>query len=141
AEGGGLISIYYHPCEFVHQQFWDGVNFRDGANPPREEWRAPPAKTPQESKVAYQTFEQYIRFIKRFADVQFITATEAAKLYRDKARGHAFTPAELKTIVEGVRNQVTFQKHKDYTLAASEIFVLLNDYVGAKSAARDIASL
>ena len=25
-EGGGLISIYYHPCEWVHQQFWDGVN-------------------------------------------------------------------------------------------------------------------
>ena len=30
SEGGGLISIIYHPCEFVHKEFWDGVNFRNG---------------------------------------------------------------------------------------------------------------
>src|SRR5262249_14137386 len=24
AEGGGVVSIYYHPCEFVHKEFWDG---------------------------------------------------------------------------------------------------------------------
>src|SRR5207302_10246288 len=29
-DGGGLVSIYYHPCEFVHKEFWDGVNFRNG---------------------------------------------------------------------------------------------------------------
>src|SRR5262245_54247927 len=23
-EGGGLISIFYHPCEWVHREFWDG---------------------------------------------------------------------------------------------------------------------
>src|SRR5947209_14456829 len=84
AEGGGVISIFYHPCEFVHKEFWDGVNFRNGANPPREQWRLPPTKTPEESKTAYQVLEGYIRFIKRFPDVQFITASEAAQLYRDK---------------------------------------------------------
>src|SRR5262249_55137871 len=26
-DGGGLISIFYHPCEWIHLQFWDGVNF------------------------------------------------------------------------------------------------------------------
>jgi hypothetical protein len=134
AEGGGIVSIYYHPCEFVHQQFWDGVNFRNGANPPREEWRPPPAKTPEESRVAYQTFEQYIRFMKRFADVQFITATEAAKLYRDKAQGHRFTPAELKAIAASVTDSISFQTRKDDALAASEIFLLLNEYVSQKSA-------
>jgi len=29
-DGGGLISIFYHPCEWVHQEFWDGVNFKRG---------------------------------------------------------------------------------------------------------------
>ena len=133
AEGGGIVSIFYHPCEFVHQQFWDGVNFRNGANPPREQWKVPPAKTPEESKIAYQTFEGYIRFMKRFADVQFITASEAAKLYRDRAHGRQFTPAELKTIAEAVTNQITFQTCKDYALAASEVFGLLNEYVAQKT--------
>ena len=89
AEGGGVVSIFYHPCEFVHKQFWDGVNFAHGANPPREEWKLPPQKTPEETKVAYESFETWIRFIKRFDDVQFITASEAAKLYRDHARDQA----------------------------------------------------
>src|SRR5207302_11224190 len=96
AEGGGVVSTMYHPCEFVHKEFWDGVNFRDGANPAREKWKLPPAKNGEESQSAYQVFENYIRFMKRFPDVQFITASDAAKLYRDKARGRNFTTDELK---------------------------------------------
>jgi hypothetical protein len=120
----------------VHQRFWDDVNFRNGANPPREEWKVPPMKTPEESRIAYLTFEQYIRFMKRFADVQFITGTEAAKLYRDKARGSQFTSADLKSIAEAVTGQISFQTHKEYVLAASEVFAVLNDYVAEKSAGR-----
>ena len=32
ARGGGVISIYYHPTEFVTTEFWDGVNFARGAS-------------------------------------------------------------------------------------------------------------
>ena len=136
AEGGGVVSIYYHPCEFVHKEFWDGVNFRNGANPPRDQWKLPPAKTEEESKVAYQTFESYVRFIKRFPEVQFITATEAAKLYHDKARGRRFMPAELKAVAAAVREDVTFQKHDGYALSAAEVFALLNEYVAERAAGR-----
>jgi hypothetical protein len=139
AEGGGIVSIYYHPCEFVHKEFWDGVNFRNGANPPRERWKLPPAKTAEESKLAYQVFEKYIRFIKRFPDVQFITASEAAKLYRDRARSRKFTPAQLKAIATAVTEDVSFQKHEDYALAASEVFMLLNEYVAEWGVGREPA--
>jgi hypothetical protein len=129
AEGGGVVSIVYHPCEFVHNEFWDGANFSNGANPPREKWVLPKTKTPEESKAAYEVFENYVRFMKRFPDVRFVTATEAAKIYRDKARGHAFGPAELKAISSAVTADVSFQRRDSYTLAASEIFELLNRYV------------
>jgi hypothetical protein len=133
AEGGGIVSIYYHPCEFVHKEFWDGVNFRKGANPPREEWKAPPQKTEEETKAAYDNFEGYVRFIKRFPEVQFITASEAVKLYRDDARNHEFTPAEIKAIAEKVGDGVGHQIHKKYNLTASEVFLLLNDYVAQRA--------
>jgi hypothetical protein len=136
AEGGGIISIFYHPCEWVHKQFWDGVNFSRGANPPRSEWRLPPAKSADETKTSHRIFADYIRFIKRFGDVEFITASQALKLYPDRARGRRFTPANLKTIAAGVSSEVTFQKHKDFSLSASEVFVLLNDYVAARAAGR-----
>jgi hypothetical protein len=133
AEGGGIVSIYYHPCEFVHKEFWDGVNFRNGANPPREEWKLPKSKTEEESKIAYENFEGYIRFMKRFPEVKFITASEAAKLYRDDARNRAFSVAEIKAIAEKVGDDVGHQDHKDFNLTASEVFYILNEFVAARS--------
>jgi hypothetical protein len=141
AEGGGIVSIFYHPCEFVHKEFWDGVNFRNGANPPREQWKLPPTKTPEESRVAWDVFEGYVRFMKRFPDVQFITATQAARLYRDKARDHHFTAADVKALADAVTDDVTFQRRDDYTLAASEVFALLNQYVAAKAAGHEPEAL
>jgi hypothetical protein len=129
AEGGGVVSIYYHPCEFVHKQFWDGVNFRQGANPPPEKWKAPLAKTGEETRSSYQVFEEYVRFIKRFPEVRFITASEAAKLYRDRAAGRRFTQAEIKTLAEAVGEEVTFQTFKEHAVSAGEVFALLNEYV------------
>jgi hypothetical protein len=134
AEGGGVVSIFYHPCEFVHKEFWDGVNFRKGANPPREQWKLPPARTAEETRSAYRVFDDYIRFIKRSPDVRFITASEAAKLYRDRARGRRFTQADLRAVAAAVGDEVTFQPSKDYSLAAGEVLALLNDYVAGHAA-------
>jgi hypothetical protein len=131
AEGGGVVSIYYHPCEFVHKEFWD-VNFKYGANPPREQWRLPATKTREESRIAYETFENYIRFIQRFPEVRFITASEAADVYSDRARGRKFTPDEIKAIASAVNEDITFQRRDDNALAASEVFALLNEYVARR---------
>ena len=98
AEGGGVAHIYYHPCEFVHEKFWDGI-FLDGENPPPEDWKAPSAKTAEQSRIAYENFEFYIRWIKNtFDDVEFLTATDAARLYRDRARGRTFSASEIREI-------------------------------------------
>ncbi|MFL5341333.1 MAG: hypothetical protein ACJ8F7_14400 [Gemmataceae bacterium] len=129
ADGGGLVSIYYHPCEFVHKQFWDGVNFSKGANPPREQWQLPPTKTDAESKTAYDTFQAYITFIQRFPEVQFITATEAAGIYRDAAKSRQFSREEIKAIAAAVGDEVNFQKRDNYALAPSEVLAVLNRYL------------
>jgi hypothetical protein len=136
AEGGGVVSIFYHPCEWVHKEFWDGVNFRRGANPPRREWKAPPQKSAEETKLAYRIFADYLRFLKRFPDVTFVTATEAAALYRDRARGRRFGAAELKEVARAVGDEVGFQRHKGYALSAAEAFALLNEYVAARAAGK-----
>jgi hypothetical protein len=136
-EGGGVVSIYYHPCEWVHKQFWDGVNFSKGANPPRSQWKPPPQKTPEETKLSYRIFSDYIAFLKRFPEVKFITASEATRLYADRARDHAFTDDELKQIAKtALEGDLSFQKHKGYTLSAAEVFWLLNDVVADFAAGR-----
>jgi hypothetical protein len=136
AEGGGVVSIYYHPCEWVHKKFWDGVNFSKGANPPPSAWKPPPQKSAEETRVSYRIFAEYVEFMKRFSDVRFITASEAASLYADEAKEVRFTPAEIEAIARKVGDGVTFQRHGTYALSASEVFDLLNRYVSLAGAGK-----
>ena len=141
AEGGGFVSIFYHPCELVHTEFWDAANFSHGANPPRDQWKLPGRKTPEARQVAWETFTSYVRFIRRFADVEFVTATDAARLYRDRARGAAFTKPQLQAIAAAVSPEVTFQRHGDYTLSAAEVLTLLNQYVVLRTSGQQVESI
>ncbi|MBY0229305.1 MAG: hypothetical protein K2W96_08515 [Gemmataceae bacterium] len=127
-EGGGVVSIVYHPCEWVHKQFWDGVNFSKGANPPREKWKEPPQKTEEETKRAKRVFIDYIAFMKRFKDVKFITCSEAAALYADKAAGKSFDKKEIRKVAELAAKSADWQDHGGYALTASEAFALLVEY-------------
>ncbi len=141
AEGGGIVSTVYHPCEFVHKEFWDGVNFRKGANPQRLDWKQPKQKTSDETKTSFQIFEEYVQFMKRFDDVEFITASQAAKLYRDRAKDHTFDLAELREIAKAVGSEISFQSRKDFTLSASEVFLLLHTSIAENKRTRTATSV
>jgi hypothetical protein len=129
---GGLVSFMFHPTQFVSQRFWDAVNFSNGANPPRSEWKLQPQLSHAQSEQAFKYFEDLIRHMKSLPDVRFITASQALELYRDKAQSRSYTPLEWMTIARHVTSQVSFQLHERYALSASEIFALLNAIV-AKS--------
>lgn len=94
SEGGGLINIGYHPCDWVHQQFWDAVNFRYGANPPREQWKVPPQRPAAETEQAFAQFAAYIDHI-RSLGVRFVTAGDLPSIYADRVRTEGLSEAEL----------------------------------------------
>ena len=66
--------------------------------------------------------------------MEFVTASDAARLYRDRARGRTFSKAEIKTIAGAVGREVNFQQHGDYALSAAEVLALLNKYVVLRAA-------
>jgi len=94
-ECGGLISIYFHPCEWIHQEFWDGVNFKRGANPPREQWKAPPQRTAAETEAAFQRFADYLDHIRSIPGVRWVTAGDLPLLYPDEVRTTGATANDL----------------------------------------------
>ena len=97
-EGGGLISIFYHPCEWVHKEFWDGVNFRRGANPPRDQWKAPPQRPAEETEAAFERYTSYVDHMKSEPGVHFITARELPLRYPDRIRTIGATREDLAEI-------------------------------------------
>ncbi len=126
--GGGLISIYFHPCEFIHKEFWDAVNFSHGAEPPRSEWKLPPMKSPEEQARSFAFLEKFVEYMKTFP-VRFVTAPQTLKLYPDAAQTRPFSKHDLAEIARNVQPAVSFQVYRDYDLSASEVLWLLNTYV------------
>ena len=131
SRGGGTISIYYHPNEWVHAEFWDAVNFRRGANPPRTAWKRPPTRPEAETEQAFRDFEEYVRFIKTQPGVRFVTATELKGIYRDETPGRAFSRDEVVRVAREIRREITFQRSEGYALSAADTFSLLNNAMAA----------
>jgi hypothetical protein len=139
-DGGGLISIFYHPCEWVHRQFWDGVNFSRGANPPREEWKLPPQRTAEETEAAFQQFGQYLDHIRTIPGVRFITASDLPQIYPDAVRTEGATEPELAELAQRIlgrgENGVDFQTIGKKAFSLADQFELLALAVGAVSCDR-----
>jgi hypothetical protein len=133
-DGGGLISIYYHPCEWVHREFWDGVNFRRGANPPREQWKPPPQRTPEETESAFRRFGEYIDYIRAVPQVRFVAASDLPILYPDPLRSTGAPERDLAAIAsgltEGSLNGVDFRVLEARAYSVADQFELLALAVG-----------
>jgi hypothetical protein len=81
SNGGGMISIYYHPNEFVNTEFWDAVNFAHGANPPPSAWVKPHRRTPEDSERCYGVLRRFVQHMKARPGVRFVSAQDLLGLY------------------------------------------------------------
>ena len=113
AEGGGLISIYYHPAEWVHQEFWDAVNFRRGANPPREEWKQPPPRPREETEAAYERFARYVDFQRSLPGVTYVTAADLTRIYANRIVEEGADLATVRDLAEKVARGTALEILRD----------------------------
>lgn len=120
ANGGGVISIYYHPTEFVTTAFWD-LNFAKGANPERSEWKKPPRRTAEESERCYRILSRYVEHAKSRPGVRFVTARELPLLYQSRtARG-----SDRAAVARHMAGHETFLVSAQDALSASEMLEIL----------------
>lgn len=141
--GGGTISVYYHPCEFVHKEFWDGVNFRRGASPLPEELKAPPMQTVEEIERNYRDFEAFVTFLKAQRGVRFVTGAELMKYYTDGTRTRVFQTDDVLKVARNVPNEIGYFNlagTKDW-LNAAESFALLNNALLGQPASLPISPI
>jgi hypothetical protein len=102
AEGGGVISIYYHPTEFVTTEFWDGVNFRHGANPERSAWVKPRKRAGEDSERTYGVLRRFVQHMKKRSGVRFVTAQDLLQLYEEPVTARADRSAVAAHLSKGI---------------------------------------
>ncbi|HLK20354.1 MAG TPA: hypothetical protein VKT81_15470 [Bryobacteraceae bacterium] len=120
AKGGGVISIYYHPTEFVTKAFWD-LNFAKGANPERADWKKPPRRTAEETERCFRILTRYVEHAKSRADVRFATARELPLLYESQAARNI----DRTTAARHLAGRQTFLETEHGALSAAEMLEIL----------------
>ena len=121
SSGGGVISIYYHPNEFVTTEFWDGVNFRRGANPPRDAWVKPHRRTAAESERCYGVLRHFVEHMKQRPGIQFLTANELAARYEPVLPG----TIDRRAAAEQLSREIVFAEVRGQVLSPADMLLAL----------------
>ncbi len=122
AKGGGVISIYYHPCEFATTEFWDGVNFSHGADPDPSEWKRPHVRTKEDSERCYQILNRYVKHALANRAVRFVTASQLMSLFQPQLPA---SNMDRKAIADHMAARQTFLVVKNNSLSAADMLLLL----------------
>lgn len=119
---GRFISIYYHPCEFSTTEFWDGVNFANGANPPQDQWKPATLRPPGEMAHYLQQLGEFLDYTLSKPDVRYITASETFGLERSSKA--PLSRSDVRAIAQQVGRSLYFTVFNDHSLSASDLFRL-----------------
>jgi hypothetical protein len=123
---GGVISIYYHPTEFVTTKFWDGVNFANGTMPARKDWVRAPLRTAEESERCFHVLREFVKHMKETSGVRFVTAQDLLQLYVGP-----LPPAlnsqqvDSRNIAEHLSQQITFLEASGVALSPADMLLQL----------------
>ncbi len=132
--GGGTISTYFHPNEYVEKEFWDAVNFSHGVTMPSSEWKPPPMRTQQDSERCYRILRDYVKFMQSMPAVRFVTAKDLLNIYQ----GPEPPAISERAAAEHLRKHITFLSTPTGDLSAAEVlcqlFGLGTAYVDGPSA-------
>jgi peptidoglycan/xylan/chitin deacetylase (PgdA/CDA1 family) len=118
--GGGVISTYYHPTEFVTTEFWDGVNFSRGANRDRADWKLPRRRTPEDSERAYRVLRRYVEHAKS-RGARFLTARDLLQIYDSSPS----PPLDSRRVALHLADRQTFLAQGRWTYSAADLLLTL----------------
>jgi hypothetical protein len=119
--GGGVISIYYHPTEFVTTEFWDAVNFSRGGNPPRSAWVKPKRRTAEDSERCYGVLRRFVEHMKARPGVRFATAADLPRIYEPPVPG----AVDRAAIAAHLKEHIIFGEIGGRILSAADMLVAL----------------
>jgi hypothetical protein len=104
---GGVVSVFFHPCEWSTDRFWDGVNFAKGTNPDEQavladttgrrpevrmgyRFELPPTPTRAEMARRFEALDTYLGHIAA-SQTRTITCADLPRLFPDRALGSFVT--------------------------------------------------
>jgi len=129
----GFVSILFHLHTAINQKFWDEVNFGSGKNPSKEEYVRPPPQPREVTLRAWSDFEELIRYIKQFKNVEFITARDALKICGETGP-RILNAAQLKLVSKHYSSSTDYWRKGSMCLSPAEAFYAIVKALSCQSA-------
>ncbi|MEP0767285.1 MAG: hypothetical protein HRF45_12210, partial [Fimbriimonadia bacterium] len=99
-----------HPCVLRTVEFWDGVNFAQGANPPPNQWRAAGQRPESEYRTMLGNLRWALGRLAQVPGIRFATIDEMNALAKD-AKREALSDGELQKLQAIVRGRLMAMKN------------------------------
>jgi len=130
--GGGAISILWHPHTGINKVYWDALNFSEGKNTPKGKYIQPEQYPSEIKERAISDFENLIKFGSSFKDVEFISASDAIRVYPRKL-DTVVNRNDIRKIVKNLtrKGEISFFKLGDEYLSPSQIFTAIVNFAAA----------
>lgn len=128
-EGGGAISILWHPHTGVNMEFWDALNFPRGKNTPKGRYVLPKQYPAEVKERAIQFFENLVKLGSEFDDVQFISGADALRVYPRKLE-MVLDPEGVRKIADALSgSEISFFKLDGEYISPAQAFSALVNFV------------
>lgn len=123
---GGVVSILLHPHTIVNRKFWDEVNFARGRNPPEGEYVLPPQQPEEITSRAYRDLEEFVKYLKSFPEVKFITARDAVSIFKDPSKDFELDFEIIRRLARRTTRNIQHQKFDGMYISPAQIFSLIS---------------
>ena len=120
--GGGLLSVYYHPCEFATTEFWDGVNFHHGRNPLRSRWRPAQLLPPPEREARLELFGWFLDLALGLPGLELVDGGRLPGLYEPSLPPRPVRLESLARVAAALGPEQSYIEADGALIAPSEVF-------------------
>ncbi len=127
SSGGGIVNVYYHPCEFISPEFPDSINFGGGCNPAPGRYEIPKPFAPSDVEQGYAQFEDYVKYMLVRDDIKLVTGSEIAESYRDRLEGASLDTIQINRAAEDFIDARGFVGIDSAWLSPAQTFQLVVD--------------
>jgi len=119
-----FIVIYNHPCSLVTKIFWDELNFKYGANLPRNKREPAPLRDSKFTKQLLSDFSDFVKFIVFNPNVEVVTYNEMLQTYSEPS-GTKLSLQEVLLLTKNSLSKLDYQQVGNIFVSPAELFFML----------------
>lgn len=115
----GYLVMMSHPCLMLAKTFGDGLNFRDGKNTPREQWKPVPKRPKADAEAIQEAADRFLEFVAG-EGIPVVTYREIYEKYKEENVWISLETAL--DIMRSVSGELTYHRANGMFLSPAEIF-------------------